>query len=62
MVIGDGSPSDCSSSVSGLPEFSRAIVILPAPSDRLADLKLVGSEGLVVWALVAKRQAIVIGA
>nr|WP_199314654.1 MULTISPECIES: DUF5615 family PIN-like protein [unclassified Desertifilum] len=45
-----------------LPQFDIAVIVLQAPSNRLADLKPLAPQVLALLATVAKGQAIAIGA
>ncbi len=45
-----------------LPQFNIAVIVLQAPSNRLADLKPLAPQVLAILATVVKGQAIVIGA
>lgn len=45
-----------------LPQFDIAVIVLQAPSNRLADLKPLEPQVLALLATVAKGQAIAIGA
>jgi predicted nuclease of predicted toxin-antitoxin system len=45
-----------------LSQFSIAVIVLQAPSNRLADLKLLAPEVLAILATVAKGQATVVSA
>ncbi len=45
-----------------LPQFDIAVIVLQAPSNRLADLKPLAPEVLAILATVAKGQATVVGA
>lgn len=44
-----------------LPQFDIAVIVLQAPSNRLADLKPLAPEILAISATVAKGQATAIG-
>jgi hypothetical protein len=45
-----------------LPQFNIAVIVLQAPSNRLADLKPLAPQVSAILATVVKGQAIVIGA
>ncbi len=45
-----------------LPQFNIAVIVLQAPSNRLADLKPLASEVLAILATAAKGQATVVSA
>ncbi|HEY9795121.1 MAG TPA: hypothetical protein V6D30_05720 [Leptolyngbyaceae cyanobacterium] len=45
-----------------LPQFNIAVIVLQAPSNRLADLKPLAPEVLAILATAAKGQATVVSA
>lgn len=44
-----------------LPQFNLAVIVLHAPSNRLADLKLLAPQVLAILAIATKGKATIVG-